>query len=122
MVLRKKILKIPRDTGITMPIIHFILQCSIICFLLEASVYTDTQIAGCLITYLVIKLKMFTAIKQAGHQLWAENKSSAAESCVHMIKQPGTFKGLCKTQIIIFKRNSILFRCFFSLLSNGKMI
>lgn len=56
------------------------------------------------------------------HQLWAENKSSAADSRIHMIKWPGTIKGLCKTQIIIFKRNSILLTCFFSLLPNEKMI
>lgn len=50
MILRKKPLKIPRDTYITRLIINLILRCSIVCSLLEASVYTDAQIAGCLIT------------------------------------------------------------------------
>lgn len=63
MALRKKITKIPRDTYITRLIIYLILRCSIVYSFLEASVYTDAQIAGCLITYLVIRLKMFTAIK-----------------------------------------------------------
>lgn len=70
--------------------------------------YIDTKMARCLITYLVIKLKVFTAIKSVKQQLWAENKSSASESHFRMIKQPGTFKGLCKTQTNTFKRNNIL--------------
>lgn len=70
--------------------------------------YIDTKMARCLITYLVIKLKMFTAIKSIRQQLWVENKSSAAESHFQMIKQPGTFKGLCKTLTTTLKRNSIL--------------
>lgn len=39
-----------------------------------------------------------------------------------MIKQPGIFKGLCKTQTIIFKRNNIILRCFFSLLLPNEAI
>lgn len=61
-------------------------------------------------------------MKSGRHQLRAENKSSAAEPCIRVIKQPGIFKGLCKTQMIIFKRNSILLRRLFSLLPNEKII
>lgn len=42
---------------------NLLLISSIVCSLTEASVYTDVQVVGCLITYPVIKLKMFSTTK-----------------------------------------------------------